>query len=782
MKLLTLGVIIIMLCGLSATSFSKTLNTYDMTRINKYLDGSREGVVKAWDELHFVVTIQGIVNRKEPNLYLLYTQNGDIDRFWLEKMTKKGAFLHNWDVKEIPDMDTFLNKYLSKIKGLVVYDGNVPATSNIASTIAGVEDLAAVRYDTNKDSLYYFLTTNTSGPKIPVKKWLLNQDGTSMFTGKGQIPGTNRDSTGSAKNDAYIWAKINYLDTGKCSKEFMGYYIDFFFTKVCATNSLSLSTLVNQDFQIANKGFIFDLNVWEDETAIDDPNQKKGLDLETFCEIMRSAYDQTKGKSMIQVSGFTPWAYKYTDYGSAGGNHGGVDTEWRHAHILSCFNAYMDADAIGYSDLANATVFSKAPLQKKYTQRKPTLDDLRSEGLIDKEGRVKKANYVCFYVGDYDSAAWLYQAMPTIWEDPNRGQVPLGWAINPQLAQRFAFGLDYFRKTATQMDTFVAGDNGAGYLNPGDLVEPRKFSGLPDGVDVWKAHNQKWFNIFDISSVGFVIDGFAPRMTERVLDMYAEIAPDGIGGQLLPSNQGVYKEIMPYIVMGGIDSPGDGTRIGESMTKATPTFTMLRNILWSPTMQKEFMDKARQASDYTIQFLEPYTFFLLMKYYYNNGKPIADRDSDNLFSIKNKITILDHTATIDGFDVRDMFEGNFGTAPEKESVIFKDGMPDGYMNYITFKSEKPAEMSQIILKLKADANTKVRQVYKFRLYAKLNESDNWKEVWNLDLSKGIYPGVNKLKLEEPLNAQFFKIEIDPYPKSNEETTYGPRILEIEAYK
>ena len=33
-------------------------------------------------------------------------------------------------------------------------------------------------------------------------------------------------STGSAKNDAYRWAKAQYLDTGRCTPGALGYYVD----------------------------------------------------------------------------------------------------------------------------------------------------------------------------------------------------------------------------------------------------------------------------------------------------------------------------------------------------------------------------------------------------------------------------------------------------------------------------------------------------------------------------------------------------------------------------
>ena len=87
------------------------------------------------------------------------------------------------------------------------------------------------------------------------------------------------------------------------------------------------------------------------------------------------------------------------------------------------------------------------------------------------------------YVGDYDAASWVYQRVIDIWDHPDRGRVPLMWCISPVLERRVPMAMHYMRSTATANDYFAAADNGAGYLNPGMLQEPRGVSGLPGGLD-----------------------------------------------------------------------------------------------------------------------------------------------------------------------------------------------------------------------------------------------------------------------------------------------------------
>lgn len=186
---------------------------------------------------------------------------------------------------------------------------------------------------------------------------------------------------------------------------------------------------------------------------------------------------------MIHIGGFTPWltntlwfwkserfsfrAFKYIT-----NEHGGVATEWQTVEITSAYNAYLDADACCVQvscqqmlshcvhhvlqAMANAAFYQHFPLQPKYLSFSqlqwhfnryqqnpaPTYDELVQKGYIDSNGKVVTQTYVhfmillsylwtkmqiMFYVGDYDSAAWLYSEFKGNWDDSDRGSVPLGW-------------------------------------------------------------------------------------------------------------------------------------------------------------------------------------------------------------------------------------------------------------------------------------------------------------------------------------------------------------------
>ena len=328
--------------------------------------------------------------------------------------------------------------------------------------------------------------------------------------------------------------------------------------------------------------------------------------------MLAAAYEASHG-GMTHIAGFTPWDQKYTRH--TGGKHEGVATEWRYAEILSCYNSFMDADAPGIHAMANASVFRRFPLADRYPQtNRPTVVSLRAKGYLTEAWSVSPRNYASIYVGDYDSAAWLYQRLPAVWDDPARGQVPLGWAFNPALAERFPVGLAYTRSTASPSDTFIAGDSGFGYLNPGYLVPPRMWSALPSGLGAWEAVCREGYCRWDLRVTGFVIDGNAPPMSAAVKAAYARFSPGGVVAQNVPRTSLV--EGVPFLRMNDdLENPEEGAHVIAAAfpRKAGATnFGIFRTKLWTPTAHKQMFDSLRRDRA-DIEVVKPHTLLELLR-------------------------------------------------------------------------------------------------------------------------------------------------------------------------
>ena len=377
------------------------------------------------------------------------------------------------------------------------------------------------------------------------------------------------------------------MKTGRMDGRYAGFYQDQFWREKPLNAPTNHHTLTNHDFFISRGAFFFDLSPWPDE-ATDDPGQPIGTDYRTLCEMLQQAHDLRRGTVPCYIGGFPAWAYKYTK--RVGGKHEDVQTEWQFAELISRYMAFKDADAIGYGALANASFWQHFPLQETYPQKWVTRQELKDKGYLTADGKVDRSKrYVLLYVGDYDAASWVSQTSPTIWDDPQRGKVPMMWSISPILARRSPQALHYMWKSATPNDYFASGDNGAGYLNPGALEEPRDYSHLPSGVAQWAAHCKPWYKQWDITVTGFVIDGNAKGMSREGFKAYASFSPNGVVPQRTLGNAYISQvDGMPILRAGGsagAEQPTEAASVIRETVKGHTNmpFYWFRAVLKTPT-------------------------------------------------------------------------------------------------------------------------------------------------------------------------------------------------------
>ncbi|MCQ6559520.1 sugar-binding protein [Paenibacillus mendelii] len=753
MALLVMSLVMSMMSGVAAAEKNdkkgRPMVVFDL---KTFLSGMPNSQV-AYDYLKLATALQGLVNRSQADLYYLYESNYvakaegmDSDRFWLEELSKKKGFLASRPVETPQTFNEVLERFASSVKGVVVWDSSVPATANVASTVAGVEGWLPVRYDETPGSPYTELVQNRG---IPVKLNLVGK-----FTGQGTIEGTSLASTGSAKNDAYLWAKVKYLDTGRTNRTMMVYALDavswefdqnkelnaqlvsftmptsmkpgesaeasitlrnngikpwtfaandrlasapdplnefvwedlnggfsqgpanqrvfmnpgetiepggqrtFVFTIVApaaagtytfsaqmvrdgvtfyggrihreieVTTSaepgeppvpetglseefvypdLFNSFLPNADYYIANKAFFFDLSPDELSLPNDDRNQTLGTDFRTLVELLRSQ-NRHAGENIITIGGFVPWWLKYTKHADAQARLEPVAAEWKYADEISKYNAQKDADAFGLVGLSNASLFQHVPLEKKFKQ-----DNDKGKKMRKNYDPNKK--YIAFYMGDYDSGAWTSGALPALWNDPKRGELPLAWAPVLGLSKRVPQVFNYLYDTMTENDYFVAGDNGSGYLNPMMLLEENRPDGLPDFLHVWEKYNKEYYERFDIDITGFLISGNSGYVPLEVQKSYARFSPDGVG-----NNAGFEQPVVkgtPFAQVYDLPNEPNAAAYGEILAqrlRGGEQFQMFRNVLFKPSTIVDGVNYVKQHyPELNFEVVDPYTYFRFYK-------------------------------------------------------------------------------------------------------------------------------------------------------------------------
>ncbi len=599
----------------SAAPRPRRIYLFDAEPLNQLDLRADTNVTRLWDTLHVLAALQGLANRRSPQLYLFYCGDFGVatDRFWYDWLRGEDGWLQDAEARPLATLEEAVQTFRRVFKGLVVYDPAVPATSDVASTAAGCDDLLPVRWDPRPGSVFDQLAGRM---RLPVKLWLVNPDGSAKFTGQGRLPDSAESASGSAKVDAYRWALRRYLRPGRCAPGVAAYYVDAFWLQHPRRAGPTMHTLSNADYFIARRAFFFDLSPWGDEPPNDDLQQPPGLDRKEFLEILRALYDRARG-GVIQVGGFPPWPYKYTLHADPPGKHDGVPTEWEFGRLISQINGYMEADAAGLGAMANASFYQHYPLARRYPQpnAKPTASEWRARGYVTRNGRVADKFFVGHYVGDYDSPSWLYKAVPAFFRDPARGQVPLGWAFDPNLAARVPQALAYAYRHATTNDFFIAGDSGAGYLNPRAL-SVRPDSGLPSGLPVWTEHCRRDYGRWGMTITGFMLDGSAGASTSTEFDAYRSFSPDGAGthferGPALHDGLATCPER---------DLPDDAEKavaviadLAARRRPGQPGFLWARSILKSPRWYAEVSRRlAEQHPEARVVVVDPYTFFGLI--------------------------------------------------------------------------------------------------------------------------------------------------------------------------
>jgi len=89
------------------------------------------------DEQLMVGTLQGIVNRRQPRLYLI--SNGEARTHWLAVL--------GLPTTEMNDPYALVARYRDELRGMIVFDPEVPGSIDVATTLAGLDDAVVVSPD-----------------------------------------------------------------------------------------------------------------------------------------------------------------------------------------------------------------------------------------------------------------------------------------------------------------------------------------------------------------------------------------------------------------------------------------------------------------------------------------------------------------------------------------------------------------------------------------------------------------------------------------------------------
>jgi hypothetical protein len=463
-----------------------------------------------------LATLQGIVNRAEPRIYLLENQE-EGKMTWLNDLQVPYE-IHN-------DYWNLFKKYKNEVKGIIIYDSKVPDSINVATTLAGLKNavvaspelavqLKAEPYnltvldDLNgkfKDRMDAYTWQYENLWKKSTHRMLvgLNPD-TSIKMPPGLPESfktiaeeTTQERDGNNKK-AYDLDLTNYL-----GKESVYLRFDDAFPQDGWGPAVHEVT-VKADGQIIAQ---FIPGTPEEEQFLYDRQSSQvsaGQGGHRFADNGRYfVYKFTPGASTKQL---TATVTMWNQYKVSAGNVQPISSEqkepygflrdyavankamvfWLDSNVpeqkvlfekilsdvkpgtpyLGWFSNDVEGEFSSVEITSNHSVYV---LAADWFSNLTVFSGTKAKAFeikVPQAPKLENKIYVTYTFSEGDNFQYNQHRMRIIWDDPARGKVPINWTSSPLLYDGAPAILNYFQKTATENDLIIAGPSGAGYFYP----------------------------------------------------------------------------------------------------------------------------------------------------------------------------------------------------------------------------------------------------------------------------------------------------------------------------
>ncbi|PWS51603.1 hypothetical protein DLE01_10995 [Streptomyces sp. FT05W] len=510
-----------------------------------------------------LTTLQGVVNRRRPRLYFEFDA-GQVDTRWLPST---GA-----SVTRHGDALDLVARYRGEIRGAVLHDPAVPDSVNVATTLAGLENAVVAtaeqarehrlgtvadlrgRFDADDVLSTYRWQLDHLFPRcahtllagLPPTRTVRNEGvrwreiaretrrvrdasnrqvrtfdlGPELFGGDG-VHLRFQDALGDDGWGASVGSVKVTADGGRVIASFVPgtpgeapYLFDgsgssvgdqanrfcdgggsfvYRFTPEAGTRELSVEVDLWNQFLVSA--------TTTTPTRVEPFPYFRDYTVASRAMVVWLPPSGGTGELLDEVFGrvepTTPYAGWFSD--DVAGEWGGVDRASRHGVEVVPADFFM-----------NGTVH--AGVAAKISDR------IRPRPRTTLRNRV----YLTLTVGEGDNIQYCQRRMRTLWDDPERGRVPVNWTVSPLLADIGPALLAYYQDTTTDNDLLIAGPSGAGYTYPGSWPERAldAYTALTGrflrrtGMDLVYAYNPR-------TPAG---DGWIP-FDERVARAYRENTP-----------------------------------------------------------------------------------------------------------------------------------------------------------------------------------------------------------------------------------------------------------------
>lgn len=220
--------------------------------------------------------------------------------------------------------------------------------------------------------------------------------------------------------------------------------------------------------------------------------------------------------------------------------------------------------------------------------------------------------YVAFILSDGDNLQFVEHLMRKLWNNPDRGSVPMGWTVSPAMLDAMPGPLNFYYKTATDNDNLISGPSGFGYTYPNTWTDEnllKKF--VAKTADYNRRAGLRVITIWNT-----ITGGINPNVGK----IYAQNAKSTLGltGQNTGGGITIYDDSLPGMALSCNYCTNEQAmkdhvaRAARNWDKSAPRFILIQAQPWQGVTPTSFKNVAISLNeDYVI--VRPDHFFQLMR-------------------------------------------------------------------------------------------------------------------------------------------------------------------------
>jgi hypothetical protein len=220
--------------------------------------------------------------------------------------------------------------------------------------------------------------------------------------------------------------------------------------------------------------------------------------------------------------------------------------------------------------------------------------------------------YVAFVLSDGDNLQYDEHLLRKLWNDPGRGQVPMGWTMSPSMVDAMPGALNFYHTTATVDDNLISGPSGYGYTYPNSWTDA---AALAKFIAKSNDYNQRAG--FKVLTVWNTITGGISPATGNA---YATNAPNLLGMTARNTGGGLtlYDGTLPGLAFSCNYCTDEGAMESAIASAAqgwdgrSPRFIIIQAQPWTNVTPTSFLNVSRSLNaNYVV--VRPDNFFQLLR-------------------------------------------------------------------------------------------------------------------------------------------------------------------------